>query len=326
MTQDIEDNSVAFEAYVLLTEAVQFNTAEIRTALFEDYPSLEISPDGVGAALDRMWDTADVITAPLLMGHKGLDAAHALLTRLPGYGKWDPKQIRRTQALNWPDVNVDLSHNNSYVCVSVRPLQDGMASAFRAARLCSCIAAIYAKLPVTLGCYWGTADHFIGAKSIVQMAEKSLSDDWPVHQWIGFDLQRGRDGERLLSAGLTKGLAAFTGYEISYAAAPTSERDVASWLYSSAQMALSFGSQFHDGDTISLEGDEGRQPIRIRHVPKGTNGSQADTKLLVHPDSPVDHEALAGPIMSTPPPPGFDNTRSADPGFFKRMIRGRRAS
>ena len=312
-----------FSAYVMLSEGVQFNTAEIRAALAEDYPSLELSPGGLDEALDTDCDTNQFITHPLMMGAKGADGAIASLIRLPGYGTWDPAQVQPWQKIGCPDLDARLARNRSYICVSVGAKSDDLLTTFRAARLCSCIAAVFAKLPVALACYWEPGDHFLSPEAVIQMADKSVCDDWPVMQWLGLKLGYTRKGGQQLAMGLTSGLSHFKGYELSYAAAPVELGTAGHWLACTAEMALAYGNTFSDGDTISAPDAAKADCLRIRVVPAGTNGSNCDVVLLVHPDSPVDHEEVAGPITSTPPPPGFDNRIQPREGFFKRMIRGR---
>ena len=77
-------------------------------------------------------------------------ANNVLLVRLPGYGTWDPAAIRPWQTLSCPDIADRLTRNRSYICVSVSTSSDKLTDRFRAARLSSCVAAIFARLPVAV--------------------------------------------------------------------------------------------------------------------------------------------------------------------------------
>ena len=319
-----KDTSV-FDAYILLSEPVQFHPSEIREALKEEFPAIDIRAGGMSAMLDKPCDTADFITQPLYLGAEGADAQTATLIRLPGYGTWDPAQIPKAQRLFVPDLAERLSRNASYICISVGGAGAGsLTDRFRAARLCSCIAAVFARLPVAVAAYWQTGDHFLTPEQVSEMADRAMRDDWPVDKWIGLNVMG--DPELRQSGAMTRGLRYFTDYEISHASAPIPPGEAAAFTLSAATMARAYGSAFNDGDLLGNEGQSREESYRIRHVPKGTEGSICDVKLMVHPQNGADHEALAGPIQSRPPPPGVDNRRVPPKGFFKRMIRGARAN
>lgn len=315
------DNRPNFSAYVLLSEPIQFTTAEIEAALREDYPALDLGETQLDMGM--ACDTAEFITTPILFGARGADACGvATLIRLPGYGTWDPQQVPQRMRYLVPDLADRLARNASYICVNASARSDGLTDRFRAARLCSCLAAVFARLPVALAAYWETGDHFLPPEMIVQMADQAMSDDWPLMQWLSLEIFGDRETQD--TGGLTRGLRQFTDYEMSLAAAPLQPAEVGSMLLSAATLALAYGNRFNDGDTLGMEGQSKEESYRIRHVPKGTQGSTCDVKLLVHPKSTADHESLAGPITSQPPPPGVDMVQPPREGFFKRMMRGGR--
>lgn len=329
-----DDGRTVFDAYVLLSEPIRFHPSEIIAALTEDYPALDIRcPEGLEQTgeLDALCDTDRFITVPLMLW-QGADRGIVSLIRLPGYGTWDPDALDPNQRVRFHDVADALRQNRSYICVSVGARGDDLTSRFRAARLCSCIAAVFARLPVALAVYWEKAGHFLSPAQTIEMADTAMADSWPFRDWIGLRLKRGTHEGMSMSLGVSHGVVDFAGYEFSFAPAPVELGWVADLLWVSAHMALERGSVFSDGDTMDFEAAdserlEGRRraaPYRLRHVPKGTDGSSADAILIVHPDSPTDHEAIVGPITSRPPPPGVDTTRRGDPGFFKRLLRGGR--
>lgn len=324
MTKDNDTNrGPTFSAYVLLSEGIQFNTNEIAQALTEDYPSLEIK-EPTNDVLEFDCNTDEFITSPMLMGSGGKDAHPVSLIRLPGYGTWDPKSIPLRQSWLCPDISDRLKRNRSYICVSVGARDNTLEATFRAARLCSCVAAVFAKLPVALAAYWETADCFLSPKAVIKMADEAVCDKWPVPEWIGLDLVRGQVDGQPMAGGLTVGLKAFRNVEISHAGAPIEMADAAGMLISVATMSLEYGRDYADGDTIGREGQSREDSYRVRVVPKGTNDSNCDVYLIVHPKSKVDHEALAGPILTRPPPPGVDANIPPNDGFFQRLMRGTR--
>jgi hypothetical protein len=301
----------------------QFNTREIEQALKEDYPSLDIVGTS-GDALAFDCNTDAFITAPMFMSSKGADSRPVSLIRLPGYGTWDPASISHRQTLHCPDISQRLLRNRSYICVSVGARDHSLQETFRAARLCSCVAAVFAKLPIALAAYWETGDHFLSPEAVVTMADEAIADRWPVTQWVGLELFTSNEGFRQSSGGLTNGLKAFRGFEISHPDAPVPISKSAESLITTSVMCLEYARDYNDGDTIGVEGQPREEAYRIRFAPVGTGGSTCDTYLIVHPLSTFDHEALCGPITSQPPPPGTTNDYPVEQGFFKRMMRGTR--
>ncbi|MDA7424461.1 hypothetical protein [Thalassococcus lentus] len=311
-----------FSAYVLLSEALQFNTAEIRNALLEDFPDLDIRPRAGAEALDQDCDTNAFITAPILLGGEGKDALIATAIRLPGYGTWSMDQLSHRQTRIVPDMEAALAQNASYICVSVGAASTDMMDCFRAARLCSCLAAIFAKLPVALAVYWESADHFLPTERIVQMADTAMQDKWPITDWISYAIGQKQTPHGVMSVAGTRGLLPFKSYETSHAEAPVSIEDAAGMVHMSTAMVLEYGHVFQDGHTLGHEGQSPEQSYRIRYVPAGTEeGVPFDVMMLVHPSSPLDHEDLAGPLPQNKGPVVQDRGR---PGVFQRLMGKRR--
>ncbi len=321
--QESETDGGSFSAYILLSEAIQFNSTEIEQALLEDYPALDLQTD-TAVSLAQDCDTDQFITTPILFGAKGRDSAIASLIRLPGYGRWNPDELTPSQQLQFPEIKQALARNASYICVTAGKNNEDETGAFRAARLCSCLAAVFAKLPVALGVYWETADHFLSPSDVVEMADKAMSDEFPIDKWVGLNLNRLKDGAKEYSSGITRGLKQLKGYEVSVAAAPLDLATTASTLSTAAVMLTSYGHKFRDGDTVGHEGQSPERSMRIRFAPVGTNGSTCDAWVLIHPDSPFDHEEALGETRSVPPPPGQGVQVRSKMGFFKRLIRGGR--
>lgn len=335
MQDSARSDRVSFSAYILFSEAIQFTTDEIVEALLQDYPGLDLDP-GAGLPVPQACDTAAFITASILMGATGADGGGIVtLIRLPGYGTWDPDQIPKHRQLGALDIDLTaaLRQNRSYICVSASAKGDSLEDRFRAARLCSCLAALFARLPVALAVYWETGDQFLSPKRVIAMADKAMSGDWPVQEWIGlFPSARGSDAKgRAWSAGLTTGLSRFTDYEVELAAAPLSIPEACSLLWSTAWLPLVSGNRFSDGHTIGAEGCAEEEKLRMRFLPRGasaprhgTDPTPTDRFVLMHPETPFDEVAYFG---ASQPEPGQKRVvvhQSPRPGFFKRMIGGDR--
>lgn len=321
-----DESKASFAAYILLSEPIQFNTLEIAEALAEDYPSLEATELFAKSGQEGFdCDTDQFITAPLMMVD-GQDKNTVLLVRLPGYGTWDPAAIPPRQMINCPNIKDALARNRSYICVSVSTRSDDLTDRFRAARLASCVAAVFARLPVALAAYWESGDHFLSPEAVVNMADKAVSGDWPTKEWIGQNLARDISFDPPAAQSCTNGLRHFLDYEISYAKAPVGLDEAAMWLWSTSEMALAFGNKFEDGHTIGLEGVAPKDSHLLRRAPKGFQGSEHELLVMFHPKSYANHEEMFGPHNLRPHPNPEEAYVQPNYGFFKRMLHGMRTS
>lgn len=320
------DTKVSFDAYILLSEPIQFNTLEIAQALAEDYPSLEATEMFAKGDADGFdCDTDQFVTAPLMMVD-GQDANTVLLVRLPGYGTWDPNGIHPRQMIGCPEIKTALAQNKSYICVSVSTESEALTDRFRAARLSSCVAAVFARLPVALAVYWENGDHFLSPDVVVKMADQAVSGDWPVQEWIGQNLSRNTAYDPPAAQSCTNGLRQFLDYEISFAGAPVGLDEAAQMLWATSTMALAYGNKFEDGHTVGMEGLAPEESYRIRLAPKGFQGSQHDMVVLFHPKAYPDHEEMFGTLDLRPHPDPKQRNVQPNKGFFRRMLQGMRTS
>lgn len=319
-----------FSLYLMFSEGVQFNSAEIAAAVLEDFPSLEIN-DSDGLSMPMACDTDDTIPmAPIFMGASGPDAAIVNMMRLPGFGTWDPAAVQPRQMLACTDIDLRaaLTRNRSYLCISAGAKSTSVQDTFRAARLVSCVGAVFAQLPICLGAYWETGDHFVSPKGICDMANSAIRDEWPLGQWVGIGLnQLGADkAGRQWSTGTTLGLRHFTDYEIQLVAAPLDAAKLCATLWSISWLPVASGNVLSDGDTTGVEGGADAEKLRLRWLPKGSKPKKGkappqpyNSFIAIHPESPFDEAAYFGKgrgvgkrkqVVSNAP----------RPGFFKRMM------
>ncbi|RED13851.1 hypothetical protein POI8812_02251 [Pontivivens insulae] len=318
-----EDKLPLFSAYVLFSEGVQFEAAEIFDALTEDYPDLDVRRTTGTFIRDTLCDTNQFITEGII-GLDGEDAAGPVqLVRLPGYGQWDFKALRPMARVNCPDLEERLARNRSYLAISVPATGRGLVEKFTAARLCSALAAVFAKLPVALAVYWEPADHFLSPEKTIQMADEALRDEWPILQWVGFDAGFTQDGS---VKGLSIGMRAFADCEVSYAPAPVDIPTSVTAMHAFIWLKLVSGNPFNDGDTIGSEADAvSGKANRLRLIPKGKEGASCDTWLILHPEHKAeDLHKFVEPKAANPPPSGVDNNVQPRAGFFQSILRGRR--
>ncbi len=96
-------------------------------------------------------------------------------------------------------------------------------------------------------------------------------------------------------------------------------------LVGAAWLTTAGGHTLADGDTMGGEGDTREAAYRVRHLPKEATESSLDVVAIIHPQSPFDADAVAGPIESRPPPEGVDNSIIGDPSAFKADLNRPRA-
>lgn len=336
MMTDKKPDTPRFDLYLMFSDGLQFSSAEIAEAVLEDFPGLDIF-DSARLSIPLECDTDAVIPmAPIFLGATGADATFVNMMRLPGYGTWDPNGVQPRQMIACQDIDLKaaLGRNKSYLCISVSAKGRGLEDCFRAARLVSCVGAVFAKLPICLGAYWEPGDHFLSPKGICEMADMALRGEWPVQKWIGLGLgAMGTDKEgRVWSSGATLGLSRFTGYEMQQVAAPFDLQTTVATLYTAAWLPLTSGNRYADGDTCGVEGGDDADKMRLRWLPKGAHAKSQkqpplphDTFIMIHPDSPFDEAAFFGTPRG---PKGRKQvvTQHPRPGFFKRILSRARAS
>ncbi len=150
-----------FCAYIHFADTLQFTPQEILDAVREDFPDLDL-PSAPTFMPDMACDTGGTVLSPLVMPGAQADAMMANLISAgpnalnPNVVAMEPRQYRRI-----PDLEDRLARRRSYISVSVTAGSFSTFDVFRAARLCSCIAATFARLPVALAVYWESADHYL---------------------------------------------------------------------------------------------------------------------------------------------------------------------
>lgn len=324
MTDTTKRRGPTFSAYVLLSAPLKFNTSEIEAALRQRFPSLEL---GDSVPMPFECDTDDFITSPILFGAEGADVQGSVnLIRLPGYGTWDPDGVPPALYAQCPNLPDRLRRNKSYICVSTGAGSHGLLEAFRAARLCSAVASLFASRSEALAVFWEPAGHFLSPEEMIRAADAAISDDWPIPAWVHLAVGQGLDEGRKVdwSRGVTQGLSAFKGYELSAPVAPIRPAELAKYMMATMNMTLAHGSEFNDGDTMAMEDGSGVK-WRFRHIAEGVEDNPIPLLALIHPQSKYDAEDRLGKPLNEPPPPGFDNRRPPKQGWFKRLLRGARA-
>lgn len=299
-----------FTAYVLFSEPLQGRVEEIFAAAAEDYPGVDWSTFQMGG---DMIDTRSVtLSTDLGMVGTGETSGNRGRTTFMGHpGRCDvdwPDIIGKSRII-FPEGGDAVARHTDYLSVSVGcpKGETSVAARFDAARRLTCLAAIFAKLPICLGVYFPNGDTLVTPENSVQAAATAMRGEIPVTEWMTIFVNFFEDAETPLPVTVsTIGLAAFNGHELVLPQARLAGPEAVKWIWCTVKMLLEAGHEFVDSNTLGVEG-EGK-PIRIRHLAEGDHGAQTDQWILIHETSLVDEMKLFGPRTGTPPPPGYDNS------------------
>ena len=301
----------SFSVDVLLSEPLHFDLDEIVSAVNEDFPSCQIRDPGINPT--QSIKTDEVVIAVL----EPVDPQDGGMIKLIGAGFPDEefRNADHTEAL-WRSGGfgqAEVAAYKSYIHISVDPVDDTLASRFRAARILSVVSAVFAKLPITLAIYNAWTHHFIRPAQWVEDAATAVKGEWPLTSWVSYRVGwNNAPGQAQHAVGFTTGLKAFLPYELHMESAPIKPTDVLQMLYGAAWMPLQGGSVYEDGNTVGVE--EGIR-YRLRKRP-----GQDDVFVLLHPDSPVDEVAVFGPNPKTPAPMTEPYINRPKKGFMQSLL------
>ncbi|MBX2856686.1 MAG: DUF4261 domain-containing protein [Rhodobacteraceae bacterium] len=322
----------SFSVYLLLSEPLQFSMREVAEAITEDYPVLgrlgiDINP------IDAL-DTGDVTVLGVLMPKDVPECEVVTFTSLKG--SLDVEYFETAlQRLIAPDRREDMTRavqsHVSYLCITCGSKESDLGSQFLAARMATCIAAVFAKLPICQAVYYPTANMITTPDEWVKGADKAAAPEWPLEIWVSWMFLRDeRYGAKEAWIGChSDGMAAFNGHEVCFRPAPLPLPKVFLYAYTAVYLPLAGGNAFRDGDTVGVEDSD--EKIRMRLAVEGReilphphgNVAGTDTWVLFHPSAAENDEALFGPRANAPAPEGFDNSLRPEEGFLRRLL-GRR--
>ncbi len=307
----------SFSVYLLFSEPIKFFTAEILTALREDYPEL-------------VWTDTLGMNLPVDTGQFGMGEFFAEKSDVPQPGVVHFMTNGKRCEVDWDDVLLKsrfvfedgadaVRRHQTYLCISLDSTDTSLASRFDAARRITCLGALFAKLPICLGVYFPSADMLVPAHRWVEAADEAIKEKVPFFQWIMVLKYPAPDGREPVPLSVqTLGLAAFTGTEIILPAARVSSVEALKWVHSATTMVLEYGHEFKDSNTIGPEDTD--EKLRIRFWPEGHMGAQTDMWALIHPNYSRDEISDFGPRTGEPPPPGYDNTIKGQEGWLRQKI------
>ncbi len=305
-----------FVAHVFLTEPLTFRPSEILAAVRNDYPGL--------AWTDRLQ-----LDLPITTGQVGLGALLpegdataepnvVLFTSRPGRFDGDLSGVIAASRNTFPAAAEAIARHQTWLTISLRSRDRSLAARYDAARRVTCLAAVFARLPICLAGSFPSSDQIVAPADWVRTAAIAMRAGTPIPVWIApYANPVISEGQRLWTVG-TIGLAALLGREVVMPNVTITPNEAGMYVASAACLLLERGHTFRDGDTLGL--DSGGPVIRVRHAAEGFAGFQTDHWVLIHPDSHIDEMAQFGPRPRQPAPPGVDNTNRGDPDSLRKKL------
>ncbi|MEL6766787.1 MAG: hypothetical protein AAFP17_06375 [Pseudomonadota bacterium] len=272
------------------------------------------------------------------------EGGHALFTSYPHLANSPIASFRSIlqhaaqQSLSFKGASEAVAAMRGHLTISMEGKSTDVVDRFRAARVLSSIAAVFAKLPVCLGVHVAWAHMIVSPKTIVDAAEQAAKDEWPISAWINILMARDASADPPLWAAATIGLASFKGVEIHFAKAPVDAGTAGAHSFSACWLLLQSGNHFSDGNTIGVERSD--VPYRLRFFEEGREGVATDSWVVIHPEAPMAKtpaEQAAPPpapivkpsVVSSEPEEGAEQPATARievaprPGFFASLLRRR---
>ena len=320
----------SFCVSLLFSEPLQFSLREVAEAVAEDYPAVgrlgaDINPsDGL--------NTGDVTALGVLMPKDAPECQIVTFTSLKGplpIGSFNTA----FQRLIAPDRREQMTRlvrsHVSHLSITCGSQERDLGSQFLAARMATCIAAVFAKLPICQAVHYPSANMITTPDEWVKGADQAAAAEWPLDIWMSWIFlgdEREIEGRPWVGCH-SDGMAAFNGHEVCLRPAPVPPQQVLMSVYGPVYLLLAGGNEFHDGDTYGLEGTD--EKIRMRLVEEGLpilpgdHKAQTDTWVMFHPDAGEDDQKIIGPRPGIPAPEGIDNSLRPQEGFLRRLL-GRR--
>lgn len=309
-----------FTAYVLFSEDVDFLPSEILDALREDYPDLPwtdtlqfdapFSTSGAGIALFTPKEGTSEPERVTLISGQG--------RRMDDGVDWD--QLILLARPSFPEARQAIEKHKAFLSINVPSLDQSLAARFDAARRMTCMAAVFAKLPICTAVFTPHSQGILQPHRCVEAADIAMKSEFPAFQWISYGVGPAPDGQEPepLTA-QTIGFAAFTGREIIMPQVRIEPLEAIQSLSQALIMIAQYGHQLEDGNTMGVEGEPGPH-IRVRHWKQGHRGGFADMWALIHPLSSIDHEEFFGPPANKPPPWGQENLIKGDESSLRKKL------
>lgn len=300
-----------FTVYVLCDQPISFTMDEIETAFAQDYPSL---------GWERFLDPEGAFTIGDASFAAGLGPHRITLASFVGQCDLEWERYYAKNGM-FAGARAAVEAHQTYLSVTVKSTGTDLKARFEAARLMTCLSAVFAALPACRCIYFPSADAIIPPDRWLKAAQTAVVDEFPLLEWMNptvNTLDKPADGPALITA-TSIGVAAFLGVEIAVPKTRTAIPEALAHLSGAAYLLLQCGHKFKDSNTLGVEGSDVKNRLRFMAE---SDDAQTDLWCILDQNCEVDEMAVFGERTGIPPPPGFDNQQFGKPGFLKRLMRG----
>jgi hypothetical protein len=307
-----------FTAYVLLTEPLAFRPSEILAAVREDFPGLAWT-DRLEADLPF---TAGEVSLGVLFPDRDETNEPSVVqfASFPGRCDVDWDHVVAQSHLANPRAADAVARHVCWLSIRLDSVDSTLAARFDAARRVTCLAAVFARLPICLGIYFPSSDSIVTPAAWIEAASSAMRAEVAFPAWVSFYVNAVPDGRQPVPVTVgTIGMAAFLGHEVVLPLARTEPAEAAKWVYGAVRLLIERGHIFRDSNTLGVDG-EGEVKLRIRHATEGMMELQTDHWVLLHSATTIDEMAVFGERTGMPPPEGFDNTVRGDEDALKKRL------
>lgn len=181
-----------------------------------------------------------------------------MLGLMPASIPWRDLELVAHSAFDWPEATEVLQAHRAHVVVSaLGPPGDKVDGAMLLTR----VTAAVALQEGATGVYWGEAPQVSSAQTFVEAARAMSREQLPLHQWLGFPMQRTSEGRVSLA---TSGMRALGFMELEFVEQRAEAAVLVDRAFNVAHYLLDRGPVLKDGDTVGLSAEE---RIRVRHAP-----------------------------------------------------------
>lgn len=313
---------VSFSVQILFSEALTFDLDEIVQAVAEDFPECRVAVPSFCEEIGPVSTDQTVVCAlcPVDTENGDLIAFSGMGFVDEDFRTADHTELAWRSGSSFAQKSLDaIKAHQSYLTLSISAKDTSLASRFRAARQLMAVSAVFAQLPITLGVLVQWSAHMVDPAVWAEGAHRAAKGEWPITSWISFRgaWEASNGPQTTYAVGYTTGLAHFLDFEFHLEPAPIMPTEAIKILYGACWLPLEGGSKYRDGDTMGVEDSGLKYTMRRKKLDDGALGP---VMSLIHPESPLDMDAVFGPNPLAKPPPGYDNTNHANIGFLKRLL------
>lgn len=286
-----------FDAFVLLSEPLEFATAEIVEALHADHPFTADWAADPRAPAEHDTATRGGCDARFLDRRSGACMRIASVPgRLPA--EFEAAMARETDRA---EARWAIADHRGHLFLSAQSARTDYLHRYVAARALTALLAVFARLPICLGVNFFNANRIAPPAEWLDIADLAASDMVCHTHWYAQNTVLGPDdGHGPTEAEWRSwGLSAFLGYELMLRGRLPDPRAATMMMYGVLERLLRELRPLRDGERVVFAG--GGEAV-ARFVPAGRY-ADIDVWLLLMPTSAIDEERALGPRPSLSPEP-----------------------